>query len=525
MKRFQLTLAAALLSSASAFAADQFTGNFACKAKYTGKNTYLMDSCHVDYTIKKVAGAPSYSAKVSWNKLNGYTVGGVSVNADDVANYRNYKQRFNDIAPTKATFDFTVLFYSEQFNCYIGSAKSSMTVNNLEKAGANFGPQVLKVSSWDSLFTNVIVGKQEKAKVGNVLADANFDKWCTENGVQKGKLDFTVRGARRSINRVFANATRLEIVNPTVNLDWDIQEYVYLNDAMKLIENISNSIANEDTAEAENFYYMHNPSVPPVVPAYNDFWRTTVAPYNLVDDAYTAAENAYKKGDYNLAAINYQKVLELDPTVNYCQHRLNKIAEMNKAKEARNIGGIDMVFVEGNKKIKSFYISKTEITNSQWRRVMGAQAGVAYNPETRNLPVTNITWEEAFQFVKNLSEQNEQKYRLVSAEEWEYAAKGGVKATKSEFAGGDNISDVAWTVYNSEDEKHAVATKEPNELGIYDMTGNAAEWVADKYDKKIRIAKGGSYADNAASCYITAKQLLDLKYKSNAVGFRIAQDE
>lgn len=525
MKRFQLTFAAALMASATAFAADQFTGSFACKAKYSGKNTYLMDSCYVDYTFKKVVGAPSYSAKVNWKAFPGYTVGGVSVNAADVANYKNYKQRYNDIAPTKATFKFTVLFYSDQFNGYIGSAQTSMTVDNLEKAGANFGPQMLKTSTWDSLYTNVVIGKQSKDKVGTVVADAAFDKWAAELNLKTGAINMAERGSRRSINRVYSNATRVEIVNPTVDLEWDIQEYVFLNDAMKLVENISDAIANADTAGAENLFYLHNPAIPPVAPGLNDFWRTSVAPYTMVDDAYKAAEEAYKKGDYNNAVLNYQKVLELDPTVYYCNHRIAKINAYNQAKATRNLGGIDMVFVEGGSGIKNFYISKSEITNGQWFRVMGANSGVAFNRETRNMPVSNITWEEAQEFVKKLSEQTEQKYRLVKVNEWEYAAKGGKKGAVTDFSGSNNIVDVAWTVYNSEDALHEVNTKEPNELGIYDMTGNVAEWTADIFDKKTRIAKGGSYFDNAAGCYISAKKLLDVKHKSNAVGFRIAQDE
>lgn len=526
MKRFQLTLAAALLASASSFAASQFTGSFACKAKYSGKNTYLMDSCHVDYTYKKVAGAPSYSAKVSWTQLPGYTVGGVSVSANDVAKFKNYKQRYNDIAPTKAVLNFTVLFYSDEFKGYIGSAKASMVVNNLEKAGATYGPQILEVSTWDTLFSNAVIGKQDKAKIGTVNSDAAFTKWCTEQKITTGKADLTQREGRRALNRVFTNATRMEIVNPSVDLTWDINEYVFLNKAMKMIDNISDDLANGDTLEANREFFMRNPGVPNVIPTQNNFWNSTSFPYSLVNDAYDAAEASYKKGDYNTAAINYQKVLSLDSTVDYCNHRIARIKEYQMSKESRNFGGIDLIYVEGNKDVKNFYISKTEITCGQYRRVMGnLPGGATYSPEMRNYPVTNLTWDEARAFISKLNEQTEQNFRLVKINEWEYAAKGGNKSSKSTFAGGDNISEVAWTVYNSEDAAHPVATKDPNELGIYDMTGNAAEWVANIFDKKKRIIKGGSYADNADACSISGQQVFDLKYKSKTVGFRIAQDE
>ncbi|MBP3717564.1 MAG: SUMF1/EgtB/PvdO family nonheme iron enzyme [Paludibacteraceae bacterium] len=526
MKRFQISIAAALLASASAYAANQYSGTFGCKAKYTGKNTYLMDSCYVDYTIKRVVGIPSYTAKVTWTKQkNGYNVGGVAVNPADIASYKHPTRRYNDVAPTKATFNFTVLFYSNQLNCVVGSAQSSMVVNNLEKAGVNYGPVVLNMSNWNEMFKNVVIGKQDAAKAGVVVNDANVAKWLGDLNIAAGKADPSTREGRRALSRLFSSADRVEIVNPTVSLDWDIDEYVFINNTVKMIDNISDAMANEDTVAAVKSYFIDNPATPIIVPQFDYFWNTTVAPYSLANDAYDAAEAAYKKGDYNTAAINYQKVLDLDPSVYYCKHRLAKIEEYNKSKESRNFGEIDMVLVEGNSQIKNFYISKKEITNGEWRRVMGAEAGVAFNVETRNQPVSNITWEQALTFVKKLNEQTEQNFRLVKANEWEYAANGGKKASKSDFAGSNNIVDVAWSVYNAEDAKHDVAKLDANELGIYDMTGNVAEWVADVYDKKTRITKGGSYADDAAHSTNSSRQLLDVNYKSNTVGFRIAQDE
>lgn len=526
MKRFQISFAAALLASASAFAASQYTGTFGCKAKYTGKNTYLMDSCYVDYTIKRVVGVPSYTAKVRWTQQkSGYNVGGVAVKPADIAAYKHPTRRYNDVAPTKATFNFTVLFYSDQLKSVVGSAQSSMVVNHLEKSGADFGPVVLNMSNWNDMFKNVVVGKQSAAKVGTVITDAAVAKWCSDQNIAVGKTDPSTREGRRAVFRLFNNADRIEIVNPTVDVEWDIDEYVFLNNTVKMVDGISDAMANADTAAAVKSYFIDNPATPVVIPQFDYFWNSTVSPYSIANEAYDAAEAAYKKGDYNTAAINYQKVLELDPSVYYCKHRLAKIDEFNKSKESRSFGEIDMVYVEGNSQIKSFYISKKEITNGEWRRVMGAEAGQNFNMETRNQPVSNITWEQALAFVKKLNEQTEQNFRLVKSNEWEYAANGGKKASKSDFAGSNNIVDVAWSVYNAEDAKHDVATLDANELGIYDMTGNVAEWVADVYDKKTRITRGGSYADDAAHSLNSSKQLLDVNYKSNTVGFRIAQDE
>jgi sulfatase modifying factor 1 len=97
--------------------------------------------------------------------------------------------------------------------------------------------------------------------------------------------------------------------------------------------------------------------------------------------------------------------------------------------------------------------------------------------------------------------------------------------TETQFSGSDNIDEVAWTVYNSEENIHPVAQKSPNELGIYDMTGNVSEWTNNIFDKQTRIAKGGSWTDDAANCAISLDQKLDVNYKSKSIGFRVCQDE
>lgn len=527
MKRFQLTLAAAIMAVGSVFAQqNEFTGSFACKAKDAGKNSYLMDSCRVDFTIKRVVGAPGYIAKPVWTAKDGYKVNGSAVKGADIQNFKNMALRYNNIAPTKATFNFTVLFYSEKFNCYIASAKSSMVVDNLERAGATNSPEILKVGSWREMFTDVVIGKQDPKKVGVVVADAKLDTWMATEGMTKGKLDMSVRGSGRSLIRAYGNATRLEIVNPSMNVEWDVKEYDHVSDGVKAVNDMMKAFSTGDSTKAFESYYIGRSTNPVVLTTSPNFWQTTIVPYDNVNKAYKDAEEAYKKGDFETAKVNYQKVLELDPSMLYCSHRIAKINEVADMKKVRNLGGIEMVYVKGNSQIKSFYVAKTEVTNSQWRRVMnnGSTANTM-DAETRLKPVSNITWDEAVAFVKELNEQSGLRYRLLTQKEWEYAAKGGENAASTEFSGSDNINDVAWTIYNAEDDVHQVAQKEPNALGIYDMTGNVAEWIAEKFDKNTRLVKGGSYADPASACSIKATQQINLKVKNKTIGLRLALDE
>jgi formylglycine-generating enzyme required for sulfatase activity len=96
-----------------------------------------------------------------------------------------------------------------------------------------------------------------------------------------------------------------------------------------------------------------------------------------------------------------------------------------------------------------------------------------------NLPVTNITWDEAQVFVQKLSEMTGMHFRLPTEAEWEYAARGGERSKGYTYAGSDNIDEVGWYNGNSGNTPHAVGQKQPNELGIYDMTGNIWEYCFD----------------------------------------------
>ena len=128
--------------------------------------------------------------------------------------------------------------------------------------------------------------------------------------------------------------------------------------------------------------------------------------------------------------------------------------------------------------LSDYYIGQTEVTQHLWQTVMGS----GNNPSAtkgNNLPVTNITWDEAQVFVQKLSEMTGLHFRLPTEAEWEYAARGGQKSKGYTYAGSDDIDEVGWYNGNSSNKTHAVGQKQPNELGIYDMTGNVWEYCSD----------------------------------------------
>ena len=136
-------------------------------------------------------------------------------------------------------------------------------------------------------------------------------------------------------------------------------------------------------------------------------------------------------------------------------------------------------------------------------------------------PVECVSWKKCQDFVRQLSELTGKTFRLPTEAEWEYAARGGQVGHSSKYAGGDTINDVAHYADNSEERSQNVKKKKPNELGIYDMSGNVWEWCIDAAGGG-RVIRGGSWFDVSKNCLVSCRKSEPSSYLSSNIGVRIA---
>ena len=155
--------------------------------------------------------------------------------------------------------------------------------------------------------------------------------------------------------------------------------------------------------------------------------------------------------------------------------------------------------------LDSFMIGETEVTQALWTAVMGS------NPSEHkgdNLPVENVSWKDCIAFLGKLQLLTQRNFRLPTEAEWEFAARGGNMSCGYKYAGSNDLSEVAWYDMNSGLCTHEVKTKSPNELGLYDMSGNVKEWCSDWYTNYEYVTtvnpKGpdvGNHRVNRGGCF------------------------
>ena len=184
-----------------------------------------------------------------------------------------------------------------------------------------------------------------------------------------------------------------------------------------------------------------------------------------------------------------------------------------------------------------YYMGKYEVTQALWQAVMGN------NPshfKGENLPVETVNWNECQEFISKLNSMTGRKFRLPTEAEWEYAARGGKKSRGYQYSGSNSISDVAWYDGNSGSKTHPVGTKQANELGIYDMSGNVYEWCSDRYGPyssssqtnptgayfmSRRVGRGGCWDCNAWYCRSSFRNGSIPDSRDSGLGLRLVLSE
>ena len=186
--------------------------------------------------------------------------------------------------------------------------------------------------------------------------------------------------------------------------------------------------------------------------------------------------------------------------------------------------------------LNSYYIAKYEVNQALWYSIMGTKPSYFKND---SLPVEQISWLDTQKFISNLNKLTGKTYRLPTEAEWEYAARGGSNSKNYNFAGSNNIDQVAWVDFNSSKKTHKIGSKVANELGIHDMSGNVLEWCSDWFYKytdsnqnnpkgrktgDTRVTRGGSWFRNNTNSHVAFRSHSDPSYGKINLGFRLAHD-
>ena len=183
--------------------------------------------------------------------------------------------------------------------------------------------------------------------------------------------------------------------------------------------------------------------------------------------------------------------------------------------------------------LNSFYMGETEVTQELYEAVMGVNPS---NWKAFDRPVESVSWNDAMEFCAELSRMTGRRFTLPTEAEWEYAARGGIKSTNAKYSGSSSVTNVAWYDGNSGNHTHPVGKLRPNELGIYDMSGNVWEWCLDwkgSYSSasqtdptgpgsgSYRVLRGGSWYGHARGCRVSRRNGYAPGARYNGYGFRV----
>ena len=285
------------------------------------------------------------------------------------------------------------------------------------------------------------------------------------------------------------------------------------------------------------------------------------------ESCYEEGQRFFKAKKYDAAELLFKRGMDCPKKCTYDFQKL--IEEVKKARIANPVTAKkdtiplvvtpfkepEMVFVKGGTfkmgnegfdeekpvhsvMLNDFYIGKFEITQLEWRGIMASDPPHLSFDACDQCPVERVSWLDVQEFLKKLNAKTGKKYRLPTEAEWEYAARGGANSKNFKYSGSDEINDVAWYGNNSGGKTHPGGSKKPNELGIYDMSGNVWEWCQDWFDRgyykyspaknpkgafggTARILRGGSWINFAKVSRVTFRDINPPNHINNTIGFRV----
>lgn len=184
--------------------------------------------------------------------------------------------------------------------------------------------------------------------------------------------------------------------------------------------------------------------------------------------------------------------------------------------------------------LSTYYMGETEVTQELWTAVMGSNP--SFFTGNYQLPVESVSWDDCQTFIAKLNELTGENFRLPTEAQWEYAARGGNQSKGYQYSGSNTLIDVAW-FDNLSSTTHPVATKQPNELGLYDMSGNVYEWCQDWYGSysseavtnptgpasgSYRVRRGGGWLNDASFFRISFRGSSTPSDRVMLLGLRVA---
>ena len=300
--------------------------------------------------------------------------------------------------------------------------------------------------------------------------------------------------------------TRYEVTLPKEYIDWLLSQegYIYQKVGEKLAANNILSLSAED---------LYEEIITPMIKETQSYLQAHTKEF----DQFTFSDNGIKS-----SFLIVKRLKQTDKNLSFMVRC--SIEKDSHSHLVFTVNGVSFTMIRVQ--TAHFYLGRFPVTQRLWRAVMGTNEQCLYKRD--NYPVEKVSWYDCQNFIQRLSLITGKSFRLPTEAEWEYAAKGGAHSKRFNYAGGNNSNEVAWHKGNSRENLHEVGLKRPNELGLYDMSGNVYEWCEDGYKTRqddevsARGVRGGIYLANKEYCRITSRYAITPNYRDHGIGFRLA---